>query len=142
MPLFTKSILELLQRLVLYKTSAYTSSKAHPFWALSGRKITIKEYISYYITVVIVHLTLCMCKISPLSVYGGIQKINTCAKSQCDGQNSIYAFARIVFSIFILGIFSIILTFEVSLINTVIQNIFSHYQTTQLSRALAKYHYG
>ena len=29
MPLFTKSILELLQRLALYKTSAYTSSKAH-----------------------------------------------------------------------------------------------------------------
>ena len=36
---FTKSILELLQRLVLYKTSANTSSKGHPIWALSGRKI-------------------------------------------------------------------------------------------------------
>jgi len=30
-------ILELLQRLVLYKTSAYTSSKAHPIWALSEK---------------------------------------------------------------------------------------------------------
>ena len=28
-----------LQRLVLYKTSAYTSSKAHPIWALSERQI-------------------------------------------------------------------------------------------------------
>jgi len=37
MPLFTIPILELLQRLVLYKTSAYTSSKAHPIWALSEK---------------------------------------------------------------------------------------------------------
>jgi len=72
------------------------------------------------------------------AVYCGIQKINTCATSRCDRKNSINAFARVVFSIFILSIFSIILTLKVSLINTVMQNIIFYYQTTRLSRVLAK----
>jgi len=39
MPLFTKSILELLQRLVLYKTPAHTSSKGHPIWVYREEKL-------------------------------------------------------------------------------------------------------
>jgi len=79
-----------------------------------------------------------MCKISLLSVYCGIQKIKTRATSRCDRQNTINAFARVVFSIFILSIFSIILTLKVSLINTVMQNTIFYYQTTRLSRVFAK----
>jgi len=50
-------------------------------------------------------------------------KFNTRATARCDRQNSIKAVAQILFSTLIFSIFSIIFTFKVSLINTVMQSI-------------------
>ena len=71
-----------------------------------------------------------------------MQKINTRAPSRCNRQNSINALAPVVFSIFILIIFSIIFTLKVFLINAVMQNIFSITKLPHFHVYSQKYHYG